>query len=67
MTGVETFMRLRAQLVKSGGTLYISGLKLPVEQVLERASALQKDSRLVLYRTDAEALAALQSKPSSVQ
>ena len=67
VTGVETFMRLRAQLVKSGGTLYISGLKLPVEQVLERASALQKDSRLVLYRTDAEALAALQSKPSSVQ
>ncbi|MPN10554.1 hypothetical protein SDC9_157849 [bioreactor metagenome] len=46
---------------KHGGTLIVSGLKLPVEQRLERAGALAKDSHLTLYRTDSETLAALKT------
>ena len=65
VTGVETFERLHGQLRKSGGTLYLSGLKLPVEQVLERAGALKKDKHLQLYRTDAEALAKLQQSAAA--
>lgn len=59
ITGVETFQRLRWQLMKKGGTLILSGLKLPVEQRLSRAGALAGDDNLLLYRTDAETLAAL--------
>ena len=60
VTGVEIFLRLRSLVRERSGTLHISGLKLPVEQVLERAGALVPHSDLVMYRTDAEALAALQ-------
>lgn len=59
ITGVETFARIRALLRQRGGTLHLSGLKLPVEDCLRRAHALDAGPDLALYRTDAEALAAL--------
>jgi SulP family sulfate permease len=58
-TGVETFVRLRGLLAAREVTLHISGIKLPVEKVLERAGALQPGPLLKTYRTDAEALEAL--------
>ncbi|KAB2897487.1 MAG: SulP family inorganic anion transporter, partial [Burkholderiaceae bacterium] len=60
VTGVEMFLRLRGLVRERGGTLHISGLKLPVERVLGRAGALAPHTDLAMYRTDAEALAALQ-------
>lgn len=57
-TGVEMFMQLRKLLAERGITLHVSGLKLPVERVLERSGALQDEELLKLYRTDAEALQA---------
>ena len=59
VTGVETFVRLRTLLHQHGGVLHVSGLKLPVQQTLERAGALYPGNDLVLYRADAPALAAL--------
>jgi SulP family sulfate permease len=58
-TGVEVFGGLRARLTAQAITLHISGLKLPVEQVLHRAGALAPCEWLRLYRTESEALAAL--------
>lgn len=63
ITGIETFARVRGLLRQRGGTLHVSGLKLPVENGLRRAGALQPAPDLALYRTDAEALAALQHLP----
>ncbi len=60
ITGVETFMRLRWLLAKRGGTLILSGLKLPVEQRLQKAGALENKEHLLIFRTEAETLAALQ-------
>ena len=60
VTGVETFARLMALVQRHGCTLHISGLKLPVEQALERALVLVPGPHLFTYRTDAEALQALQ-------
>ncbi|RYF08530.1 MAG: SulP family inorganic anion transporter [Comamonadaceae bacterium] len=60
VTGVETFIRLRALLMARGGVLHVSGLKLPVDQVLRRAGALEPGPGIAMYRTDAEALSALQ-------
>lgn len=57
-TGVEVFVQLRNMLVERGITLHISGIKLPVEQVLERAGALTEGPLLRLYRTDIDALLA---------
>lgn len=62
VTGVECFGRLRALARAHGGALHVSGMKLPVEQVLRRAGLLEGPG-LVLYRTDAEALLALQRLP----
>ncbi len=59
VTGVECFGRLRAMACAQGGALHVSGMKLPVEQVLRRSGLLDGPG-LVLYRTDAEALTALQ-------
>jgi len=59
VTGVECFARLRAMARAQGGALHVSGMKLPVEQVLRRGGLLDGPG-LVLYRTDAEALTALQ-------
>jgi len=58
-TGVEIFAALRMSLAAQGITLHISGMKLPVEQVLLRAGQLQGDKLLQLYRTDAEIVASL--------
>jgi len=57
-TGVEIFMQLRATLADRGIALHISGIKLPVERVLEKAGALRPGPLLHLYRTDADALSA---------
>ncbi|QKV53131.1 SulP family inorganic anion transporter [Comamonas antarctica] len=64
ITGVETFARVRGLLRQRGGTLHVSGLKLPVENCLRRAAALVPGPDLALYRTDAEAIGALQQLPS---
>lgn len=59
-TGVEMFVQMRRMLAERGITLHISGIKLPVERVLERAGALQDGALLKMYRTDAEALQAFE-------
>ena len=59
VTGVETFARLLALVLRQGCTLHISGLKLPIEQVLERAGVLTPGPKLRMYRTDSDALQAL--------
>ncbi|HYE41099.1 MAG TPA: solute carrier family 23 protein, partial [Ramlibacter sp.] len=53
-TGVEMFTQLRKLLMERGITLHISGIKLPVERVLERAGALKEGPLLKMYRTDTE-------------
>ena len=60
-TGAEVFVRLLTQLHARQVSLHISGLKLPVEQVLHAAGALAPHPLLHLYRTEAEALAALRT------
>ncbi|PVY55609.1 MULTISPECIES: SulP family inorganic anion transporter [unclassified Simplicispira] len=68
VTGVETFARLQALVLREGCTLHISGLKLPIEQVLERAGVLTPGPKLRMYRTDADALRALrQLQPPDAQ
>ena len=59
VTGVEAFANLLALVRSRGGTLHVSGLKLPVEQVLRQAGLLEPGPGLAVYRTDAEALQAL--------
>lgn len=59
-TGVEVFARVLGQLRTRGIPLLISGLKLPVEQVLRAAGLLTaEDDGPRLCRTDAEVLAVL--------
>ena len=58
-TGLETFSQIRRQLDARGITLHLRGIKLPVEAVLRRAGELTDSPLLKLYRTDADALAAL--------
>ena len=57
-TGVEMFGQLRKLLAEKGITLHISGIKLPVERVLQKAGALDEGPLLKMYRTDTEALLA---------
>ena len=57
-TGVEVFSQMRGMLQDRGITLHISGIKLPVEKVLQRAGALEEGPLLKMYRTDVEALLA---------
>jgi SulP family sulfate permease len=59
ITGAEVFGNIRRLLESKGVRLHISGLKLPAQQVLERAGLLAPGPMLFSYRTDAEALAAL--------
>jgi sulfate permease, SulP family len=54
-TGVEVFSQLRAFLTLRNIDLHISGLKLPVENVLRKAGALEG---VHTYRIDADALEA---------
>jgi SulP family sulfate permease len=68
-TGTEVFGQLRRMLAARGITLHISGIKLPVETVLQRAGELPPQGTawplLRMYRTDAETLAALQQLQSA--
>jgi sulfate permease, SulP family len=64
-TGVETFAQLRRQLEQRGIVLHISGLKLPVENMLLRAGELPDGALLHRYRSEAETLAALQQLASA--
>ena len=57
-TGVEVFSQMRGMLQGRGITLHISGIKLPVEKVLQRAGALDEGPLLKMYRTDVDALLA---------
>lgn len=59
-TGVEVLIKLEQMLQERNITLHISGIKLPVETVLRRAGCLKNHVRLRMYRTDTEALRALQ-------
>jgi len=61
VTGVEAFVRLHHLMQTRGGVLHVSGLKLPVQHILERANALADGPHLVTYRTDAQAIAALRA------
>ncbi|MEY4882482.1 MAG: hypothetical protein RIS34_336 [Pseudomonadota bacterium] len=65
VTGVETFRQLLNTFAQRGITLHISGLKLPVEQILRQAGLLAPDARLKMYRTDAETLEALRNPPAA--
>ena len=65
VTGVEAFMRLLRLMQGHGGLLHVCGLKLPVEQTLLRAGALAHGPNLAVWRTEAQALAALQTVPST--
>jgi len=47
-------------LQSHGGMLHVSGIKLPVQRTLENAGALAPGPNFITYRTDAEAIAALQ-------
>ena len=66
VTGVETFAQLLILMQTKGGTLHLSGLKLPAEKVLRQAGLLEASSGLAMYRTDAEALVALQQLPEPI-
>jgi len=59
ITGAEVFGNIRRLLESNGVRLHISGLKLPAQQVLERAGLLSPGPLLFTYRTDADALGAL--------
>jgi SulP family sulfate permease len=63
ITGVETFARIAALVWEQGSRLHISGLKLPVEQALERAGILPSPN-IHGYRTEQQALQCLQKTPS---
>ncbi|QBK04880.1 SulP family inorganic anion transporter [Hylemonella gracilis] len=58
-TGAETFLKIAQHLREQQVLLHVSGMKLPVEQTLLRAGWKTHDPAHRLYRTDAEALAAL--------
>ena len=62
-TGVETFSQLHSTLTQHNITFHISGIKLPVENILRQAGELKNSNRLKMYRTDAEAVSALKSLP----
>jgi len=63
VTGTEAFGSIRRLLESRGIRLHLSGLKLPAQTVLERAGLLAPGPMLFVYRTDAEAIAALASLP----
>ncbi|MDM7942192.1 MAG: SulP family inorganic anion transporter [Hydrogenophaga sp.] len=65
-TGTEAFGRLREQLDDRRIDLHLVGIKLPVEQVLQRAGYLNEGPRLHLYRTEAEALRAAAKLPTGL-
>jgi sulfate permease, SulP family len=58
-TGVETFLRLRQQLASQQRDWVVVGLKLPVEQVLLKAGALQPGLHFACHASEVAALQAL--------
>lgn len=66
ITGAEVFGAIRRLLESKGVRLHLSGLKLPAQKVLERAGLLAPGPLFCSYRTDAEALAALQCSDDAV-
>ncbi|KQM75574.1 SulP family inorganic anion transporter [Xylophilus sp. Leaf220] len=60
-TGVEFFVQILKLLKTRGVALHLSGLKLPVDTTLRRAGVLVESEMLRTYRTDAEAVSALQA------
>jgi len=64
ITGAEVFGSIRRLLESEGVRLHVAGLKLPAQQVLDRAGLLAPGPMLFSYRTDAEALAALTRGPA---
>jgi sulfate permease, SulP family len=67
VTGAEVFGAIRRLLESRGVRLHLSGLKLPAQQVLERAGLLAPGPMLFIYRTDADALAALGATPDPAE
>ena len=63
ITGAEVFGSIRRLLESKGVRLHLSGLKLPAQQVLERAGLLAAGPLFFSYRTDGEALGALTAPP----
>ena len=61
ITGAEVFGSIRRLLEGKGVRLHLSGLKLPAQQVLDRAGLLAPGPLFASYRTDADALAALRA------
>ena len=59
ITGAEVFGSIRRLLEGKGVRLHLSGLKLPAQQVLDRAGLLGAGPLFCSYRTDADALLAL--------
>ncbi|AMM25877.1 sulfate transporter [Variovorax sp. PAMC 28711] len=59
ITGAEVFGSIRRMLEGKGVRFHLSGLKLPAQQLLDRAGLLAPGPLFCSYRTDAEALAAL--------
>lgn len=59
ITGAEVFGSIRRMLESKGVRFHLSGLKLPAQQLLDRAGLLAPGPLFCSYRTDAEALAAL--------
>jgi SulP family sulfate permease len=62
ITGAEVFGNIRKLLESQKVRMHLSGLKLPAQQVLERAGLLSPGPLFFSYRTDAEALVALSPK-----
>lgn len=60
-TGVETFVRLRQQLITHRREWWVIGLKLPVERRLKAADALVPDSHFRCIASEVDALMALRS------
>lgn len=64
-TGVECLISLLGTLCTERRQLHLVGLKQPVERLLDRAEGVLTHPALHLYRTDADALAALRAASSS--
>ena len=61
VTGADSFLKVARQLQERDITFHVSGMKLPVEQVLIRAGWHADAPGLKLYRTEHEALLGLQA------
>jgi len=59
ITGAEVFGSIRQTVESRGLSLWVIGLKLPAQTVLEKAGLLTPGPMLRVFGTDAEALAAL--------